>query len=560
MSISLLINQLIKKEIYKKLIVIFFFLSSILLIIAVSSFFLNLNTTTSDYSWGDVSWIHQAFYNFLHGRPLQTSIYFMAGDGVKVNPFPYTNLLAVHSNYLPYIFAPFYFFLQDINGLYVIYIFYNIIGLSFVTWLIIKNLSDDDHVVKYLFILSIIFSAFYLDIIHYKSQFPLLAGPIILLLFYFLIKGNKIGYIIIGICLSLLSDDIAIYLCCFSGYVFIFYPEMRLTAIGAIIIGMITIFFATFVSQPATKFGMIMETQQSGELINKLLRVFTGEYPIKFVRLREIGIFIIPASILIGVTFRFTKKVSIINVLGIIFITAFSHWFVVLVMGGGHHMYPVAISILLAIIVLVSQMDLEKKDGHSNNVLIKCAFIIIGMFFFINVITIPYISRQVHDINISNSYLTKLIGSNKNILQEINKIPRDKSIVFYTNRGIDGFIANRNDIWRFPHFYDLADYFVIQKDAVLLFYSLEYNNLLSVKDMIHKGKDLSTSDSGVIPYEFVDKIRYELVSVNKTHEIVVDNNTMILFKRIVPYKFIIPDASIGFGWIKNISKMYSNKK
>lgn len=563
----------------KKFIILFFICSTFFFLGVMILFFVNLNSTLSDYSWGDVSWIHQAIYNFFNGRPFQTSLYYNSGEGVIGNRFGYANQMAMHVNFTPYLITFPYILFPDLNWLYIIVIVFNIIGFSFFTRKLILHLSPQDADIKILFCLSFFFGGIFPALITYKCLFPLLLGPFILALYYYIIIRCRLAFFITAALIALLSEDSALWMISFGFYLFVFEKNLRGYSLFLLLFSGIYILLVTFILMPAVKYNMITDYTFASDIIVRLHRVFNGEYLLQFKNLFPVFGYALISFVIVFLLFgyREIRKNELMKLSGLILIAPASHWFISYVNGGGHHLIPVASMIYLSLIILVVQLDLKNKNVITPRQY-RMLFLIIVMILLLFDLRYPgfwrsFIDRDNHQIT-----------SNKAVIKYVSQIPLDHSLTYWTNRGVEGFISNRSDLWRFPSYYDQADFLLIQKDAKQSFFSVnipsgkfilqnsrqnknglptlnisqdmntDLNRILQKCGQHHSSGEKADINKGV-----VDRIINDLVYIKRSHIISINNEHMLVLKRIEKSNFAIPYSSIGFGWMKDIPAYVSKR-
>jgi hypothetical protein len=124
-------------------------------------------------------------------------------------------------------------------------------------------------------------------------------------------------------------------------------------------------------------------------------------------------------------------------------------------------------------------------------------------------------------------------------------------LVYLTNSSVEGFIAGRSDIWKFPDYYDLADYLVIQPNARRSFYSVAVKENQSLAATLATGKHVDFDDA-TIPAEFAKAIVRDLVVEKRSHRVIVDEPELVLLERIERHQMYSPPTTIGFGWVPNV--------
>ena len=148
--------------------------------------------------------------------------------------------------------------------------------------------------------------------------------------------------------------------------------------------------------------------------------------------------------------------------------------------------------------------------------------------------------------------------TNKDTLREIAALPNEAGISYWTNRGIDAFITSRNNVWRFPDYFDSADYLVIQKDADQTFFAAQAETSGRIEEAIAEGKHYSTGAGVIIPDKMVKRVERELVKVNTSHDVKVDTEHVLILKRKESAGLPCPESTIGLNWIKHIGSSTRN--
>ena len=126
-----------------------------------ASFFVNLESTLSNFSGFGFMWPLQLFYNFLHGRPFQSSIYATDLAGVSVgfthNPDAFIHANVIHVNWLPYLFSYAWALHPTPAWFYGLIFAWNLAGGALFTVLILRKLSPKDSGGKIAFALGLPF-------------------------------------------------------------------------------------------------------------------------------------------------------------------------------------------------------------------------------------------------------------------------------------------------------------------------------------------------------------------------------------------------------------------
>lgn len=531
-------------------------------------FFRNLNTTGAEASWGDVTWIHQAYYNFIHNRPLQTSIYYYSGEGCIGNPFAYANQLAMHVNLTPYLFSLFYMIFPSLNGLYSLVFIVNIFGFLLFFYLIIRHYSLNTNMpIRLALAISFLLLGDFFGIINCKALFPLYQGVFVLSVFYAMLKNTKWIFVALSILFLLISDDTALFGFTFSLLLF-FYNKDKFYSYSLMTLSITHLFLVTVIIMPVTKFEIKTIHAASSDIVIRIMNFFNGVNSLNSFDIILYLKFIIFIYICIfALRKRLPLKILSISLL-MIFLGPASHWFIVFVNGGGHHLMPIYAMVMLALLYLLGTWETEEIEK------LKYWQILLVLLVFSNLLRNRYLlSINAYGHSLIPATISEMqIISNKKLINKIHKIPNQSSVTFWTNRSVDGFVVNRNDIWRFPSYFNVTDYLVIQKDAEKSFFTTSslsgkkdcdlsmYNmnkptNIL-LKNAIFCGENHSGFQDARIDTKAVMLIKEELVLVEKSHAIEEEDEHVLVLKRKVHYKIPMPNSSIGFGWVENIPKHF----
>jgi hypothetical protein len=142
--------------------------------------------------------------------------------------------------------------------------------------------------------------------------------------------------------------------------------------------------------------------------------------------------------------------------------------------------------------------------------------------------------------------------TNKSTLSKIDALQKKAGISYWTNQGIDAFMTSRSNVWRFPDYFDSADYLVIQKDADQTFFSTKIEPSGSIESAMKQGQTYSTGAQITIPAEIVERIKHELVDEKASHEVNVDTKHVLILKRKKSAELPCPEFTLGWGWINHI--------
>jgi hypothetical protein len=228
---------------------------------------------------------------------------------------------------------------------------------------------------------------------------------------------------------------------------------------------------------------------------------------------------------------------------------------------------PVYVCILLSLVLLLSS-DLQKVEnkGRSGTKLSglrgKNLYLALTglLLLFIVLSNGAFVGANVLKGMKSIFNTSQEKTSNIATINYIGEIPSDSSVVYWTNRTAEAFIVTRSDIWRFPNYFDKADYLVIQKNVNNSFYEISHEESVTLLEAIGKGSWGSSGDIRSITLKDIEGITRYLVYEKKTHEVVADNKYIIAFEKIKKETFEMPYFTIGVGWARDIPKVLERYK
>ncbi len=559
----------------KKNIIVIGIFAAIIFLSFVVAFFFTLNTTVSDFSGGDVQIANQLYYNFFHGRPLQFSVC-PERPTEFYNPYPYLNILTIHSDVLSTaIVAFFYIFHSGINTMYAVFIILNYIGFAFFTFKIIERLSTSDVKLKSILAFSVFLLSGYLNHVIYKGGPQMICGPFILAAYYFLKAEKKTAFFLTIVSLCLIQDDLAIFAITFLIVLLIFEKRCK-NAIYlslAFSVGYIVVWY--FMMQPFLRRDLVLVNNKSSSLLLARFQEMPGIIsawglnPRAFLTVFSGFYLPILAAILIYRFFVRPGGLPWPKILSFIFLAPAVHWAYGICTLAARHLLLIMVMTYLAFLVFVGAMrfDWKKKMYPAQTaILLIAAGIFLCINFMVMTPALPFSPRisawkavkHLTGIEIfkSDGFRKKMaaddkwrkqIPSNKETIKIVNSIPKDRSIVFWGNCSIRGFITDRNDIWFFPLYYDLADFLVIQKDA-----KYSSSGMEDLKDLNYKEPALRekfyNAVNGAVSDQLTEKIKKELVDNKHTHRVMRDDGYVLILERLARYKFYMPKSSMGFGW------------
>jgi len=510
------------------------------------AFFATLHTGLSDWTWGDIIWVNQAFWNFINDRALQTSVYCRSGDGVVFNPWSYSSQIAMHVNWFPYVFAPIYRLKPDIIGSYVIVLAWNYLGIGWFTWKIIKRLSPEDAGKKTFFALSLLMTGSFFPIFTYKTLFLLYAGPLITAMVYFLISKQQLRFVLTGILLCLVAEDAAMFALTFSAYVFLFHPEERSYAYWLGGFALVYLAAVILVIMPATKYDLTLATKDASDIVIRLKKLLSGKYDYAWRAMAPMVFFVVSGFAMLAAFLKPTPKTDLRRIAGLVILAPLTHWLISLSQGTGHHPLPVAVCVLAAMTIYAATSRYESRYPLAGFLVGVLLLALNGAWITRNLVR-PFAARP--------EAMAAQIASNEAVLAAEKALPRDASVSYWTNRGLDGFLSSRSDVWRFPINFDKTDYLLIQKDGDQSFYEIKPPFGKDVEKTVAGGAGAIKGPS--IPS--AEAAAWLKKGLAATHEVAAENEHLLFLKRKERHVFEMPAFSLGFGWAANIPKLRSKK-
>lgn len=538
-------------------------IAAIFFAVMLGLFFWNLAGTTSEYSYGVVTIPHQLFYNFLNERMFQTSIftsqfhYQVDSSGISFNPYAYIHSYVLHIYLTPFLFAPIWNLWPSLSWLYGTAFLVNYLGLVLFAWKYLKHLSPRTFPIKTAAALALLLASGFLFTFQQYAQLMLFGGPFILAAFYFL-EVRKFGWFFLSVILvCLTSEDLAMVMATFSAYILIFEPKARRYAVASGLFAVTYLALLLLIVQPAARSElMLTKSTTTAKVVSHILHLFPMDCGNIFVGFTPL-LYFFPAFGIVWLLFG-KPNVSWWRVAGLVFLAPLPHWGECAVVGASHHlMPPIIFSFAALVLVLGSTPDESTPEfvfTKKRLLLLMglCVVFILGSLrvlasnlpadFLRPVYRLVGRSEKAERIERSHSEKT----SNRRVIEVVKGIPKNRSLVYFTNCSIEGFIVGRSDIWQFPDYYDTADYLVIQPGAREAFFTFsgedDLSNALAAKT-IHEAKD------GIITQKMAQNIVHSLVDEKKTHRIAVEEQGVILLERIQKQTIFVPPSTVGLGWL-----------
>jgi hypothetical protein len=550
------INTYFQKNVL--LVWILFFISITIFTFYLALFFISLSSLVSDYSWGDVAYHHQIFYNFLHDRPFQTSVYWSALAN-SVNQYAYLNMINIHLYLSPFLFSFIYYLIPNLYGLYFTLLVVNYISLAFFLWKLVCLFTVEDRLLKYLLVMSFLLThAFTFLLIGGKASPILLGTPFLLAAYYFLQRERYGLYYICSLLFCLSYDDCGLFFISFLGYVFLFERKHLKPAVVTALLGLFSVVLVIGILQPMARInmpgksvasvfdalGIVWDSMNSSGFLFRFINQ-NGKLLLMF------GSLFLAFTVILLLSKRSGHQ-DLYRCLGLIFLAPLSHW-ASIVVGVGVHFMPVTVFTFIAITLIMSKSELNISGIWTQQKWLALA--LIGFYFVSNLFVFSYLQRHY----IGNEYAEEK-KSNAHCLQVINRIvPNNDSLTYWTACGIDGFLGNRSNLWRFPHFFDRADFLVMQKNAKNTFFQAKIISGQDIYQSLMNGTYHSTGAIAITDNKMIDAVSDMLVKANSSHTIVFDDPEVVVLKRKERFRFEQPSETIGFGFFVNFPKYLKAK-
>lgn len=533
-----------------------FFLFSALLYAGVIlfCFFAYLNLYNSDFAWGDVAYMNQVFFNAVNGRWLQTSIIHYWSAGVSFNPFPYLHQFAIHVNILPYLLAPVYALWPSVNCLYASIILINLVSVWWFTPRLLSGAgSTTDNSLKAHTLFAIMLFGPYLRVITNKCLFLLFAGPLILAAYDSLQRKRRLLFFICGVLLCLIAEDAALFVCSLSLFAAIFHRGFRLTSFLTGTTAAAYLLFAALVLQPATKVNMVLNNQGSSDFFHRLWKIVTGQYSVFGRDLLLPLLFGMAALAIVSVFWGRAPHRQPWRFLSLVFVAPASHWIITAYNGGAHHLLPILLMIYIALAEHIAGYPTAPVRINVRRVaygiLISCLVLFSYGFR-------PF-RLPTTEIVLNKRWIapTETMIANRETAQVASRIPVGRSLTYWTNRNIEAFISNRSDAWRFPYYFDKADFLLMQRNATESFFAIRQCDFQSASDPKILGTWNDSQQTTVLPNPDISRIAEFLLQKVGTHEVFEDSPTYILLRRKESYPLPIPEFTWGLGFIPDMNAL-----
>ena len=525
-----------------------------LLIVAVGvfcgilvGFFSNLHSTFSDASTAGPAWTMQLFHNILHGRPLQSSLYASLAAGSSVgfshNPYAYIHTFVIHVNLTPYLVAPVWNLHPTLWWLYTLVFLVNYAGWSYFAWKILQVLSPATAASKTTLAIALLLSSGFFFTLQQKVQPLLFSGPLIFAAI---------------VLLCFISEDAALLAGTFCLYVVLFEPSLRRPAAWAGALSLAYLALLLLVVQPAARAELTLLSRTNMAFVLSTLPELT------LARLRDLPIQLLPVwgflpAFAIAVLLFGRPTIRLWRVAGLILLVPAVHWGEIVLVSAGHHLMPVISCLFLAFVIMLgSCADVPASARWLSTSQVHACLVWIGAFLLATLRAVasdvpaslrPSLYCLAGNLAAARAVEQKAseIADNRHVLDIIRTIPPDRSLVFLINSSLEGFIAGRSDLWKFPDHYETADVLVIQRHARHSFFSFSPADDNRVSSAIRAGQPAPLDDA-VISEAMVLALVTQLVEQARTHRVAVDDPSVVVLERLEHIPIPVPPSTLGWGW------------
>ena len=553
-------------------------LSGIILIQAVffyASFCANFTSTLSEWSAFGVNWPLQLYYNFLHGRPFQSSLYAAPIGGPAVgfvdNPYAYIHANVVHANFLPYAFAYLWALHPTLGMLYGIIIVWNLAAGAWLTRLILKRLAPKDYRPKLVFALSIFFGAGLLSIMDQFAQFLLFVGPFMMAAYYFFLTKRRFLFLAAVAAICLIGEDAAMMAVSFMAYLFFFEPEAegRSFALTGAAVAVPYTLLVLLVVQPASRAELtLMSSSNMANVFKQVLDMTPGLLARNLKTMWPLFT-LFPAFAMAGLVFGWPSAPQAALIAGLALVSTAPYWGEAFARGGGHHILPPFVSCYLALLRMLGYGRAEGEDWLRRRVApVALAATAIFLLFSFRVESNllpsalkPALYRLTGKVAKAKALELSLRveeASNRSVIATVRSLPPEKSLTYLVNNRATGFILDRSDIWQCHdvllgrYAFDQSDFFVVQKDGIDLTCCLEASSGDDVRAMFAKSAYDFRNDCPMTP-AVMKRIRDDLAGAG-THRVAKEDEHVLLLENLHPVRFEVPATTMGFGWTRNLFK------
>lgn len=544
---------------------VFLILSGLASVLLYASFFVNLASTLSDWTAFGFSWPYQLFYNFLHGRPFQSSIFAtrFAGESVGFlhNPHAYIHANVIHVNLTPYLFAYLWALHPTPAFLYALIFAWNIAAGGALSALILRRLDPAGWRPKALFAVCVLAGGGLLAIMAQMAQFLLFAGPLALAAHYGAIAKRPWLFALSAASLCLLSEDLCFVVAGYAAYLHLFEPERRRWARACGVAAAAYFLVLQSWIQPAARADLVL--REATNLIGVVKHVLRLDPGALIVNLKSClpAFALLPAFLIAGLWYGRPDRRRALRLGALALLPSLPHWGESLVVGGAHHLVPPYFYAYLALL----QMSGEGHAGAAPRgrparlgLVLACAAHLL-------------LSLRVAAGNLPNGLklpLYRLAGkneraaalerglrdgraSNEAVIAAARAIPVERSLSYLVNKPVSGFILDRCDLWQFPDYFERTDFLLVQKDAWDLTFLFDPAGAQTLGSALERGEMTGRRDAPMTP-AMLQAIQGALLAGERTHRIAYEDEHVLVFERLRKEPFPVPAQTMGFGWLRRL--------
>ncbi len=483
--------------------------------------------------------------------------------GFSHNPYAYLHTYVIHVNLTPFLFAPLWSLWPNLTWLYGVVFLVNYCAMALFAWKILRFLSPQSFRIKMLAAIGLLMASGFLFTFQQNAQPLMFGGPFVLAACYFLFTRKRLGFLVSLMLWCLISEDAAMVAVTFCFYIFLFEKDARSYAIQGGALAIIYLALVLLVIQPAARSELVLTGSTTTMVVLRHVLNFDpsaiGGLLIGFAPV----LFFLPAF---GIAYLLFGKpnISWVQIAALALIAPLPHWGQSAVVGATHHLMPVVVFTFAAFILMLGRTaDIHPSAvvlSRKKSAILLCASAIFAAGSFrVMISNLPEpVLLPLYKLAGKTKKAQQIEGSaedersNRKLIAAVETIPKTRSIGYLTNSSVEGFIAGRSDIWKFPDYYDLTDYLIIQTNARRSFYSAEAKENQSLSVTLAKGKYVDFYDATTIKAEFAKAIIRDLVDEKKSHRVMVDDPDLVLLERIERRQMYTSPTTIDFGWVSNV--------
>lgn len=500
----------------------------------------------------------QLFFNWLHDRPNQTSLFATAATGASVgfshNPSAFLNVAAIHVYLTPYLFAYPWALNPTPSFLYAVLFAWNLGGLGVCAWLLVRDREDAGN--RIAFLLAALLASGFLNVLNQMAQLLMFAGPLFALLYVFIRKNRSLEFFTTLVAVCLVSEDAAMAAMLFGVYTAIFEKGSRRSGLAAVAAASLYILFVLLIIQPAARAQLTPTASNTTEFVLSKLRSIDASVLLRNAFSALPVLSFLPVFGAASVFFGTPSRRSLVRIAGLALIPPFAHWGESIVVGGAHHMHPPFVFLFLALAAWLEESPAAAKDATRPQLSAFagwCALFLVGSMRA-NAGNLPAklklplyeLAGQKEKAAALERSLSGEAKSNRAVIAAGRTIPKSASLVYWTNNRVAGFLADRSAVWQFPDLFDRADFLLIQRDAIDLVYAFDASATSDLRHAIQQG----SSDARNIPMRSSEReaVIGLLVKSEKLYRVAYEDEHAVLLERTAKETLAVPSETIGFGW------------